>query len=84
MEMKNILVFALFGAVCMFIITGGALSMSSDEKPTTTQLVSGAAAGAGIGSAISYFLSPSLPTLPTLPTMIGGSSPDMKVGLPAF
>ena len=81
MEIKSILIFALIGAVCMYIVTGGALSMVGEETPSTSQLASGAVAGAGIGSAISYFLSP---TLPALPAMIGGGGPDMKVGLPSF
>lgn len=84
MEIKSIIIFALIGAVCMFVITGGALSMVGDETPSTSQLASGAVAGAGIGSAISYFVSPNTLVLPTLPSMIGGGGPDMKVGLPAF
>jgi hypothetical protein len=84
MEIKSILIFALIGAVCMYIVTGGALSMVGEENPSTSQLASGAVAGAGIGSAISYFLSPNMLSLPTLPSMIGGGGPDMKVGLPAF
>jgi len=84
MEIKSILIFALIGAVCMFVITGGALSMVGEEKPSGSQLASGAAAGAGIGSAISYFFSPDMPSLSTLPSMMGGGSPDMKVGLPSF
>ena len=81
MEMQHILIFALIGAVCMVIITGGFISMSSDTDPSPTQLASGAAVGTALGAAVSYLSgSSSLPDM-----MMGGNSPpEMKVGLPAF
>ena len=45
MEIQNILIFVLLGAVCMVIVTGGALSMSSDDAPSPTSLAGGAAVG---------------------------------------
>ena len=53
--------------------------MSSDEEPNTTHLASGAAVGSVLGAAVSY-----LSTGSSLPDMIGGGTPEMKVGLPAF
>jgi len=82
MEMQHILIFALIGAVCMVIITGGFISMSSDTNPSPTQLASGAAVGTALGAAVSYMSSASN----SLSDMMGGDSsvPEMKVGLPAF
>jgi hypothetical protein len=85
MDMKNILIFALVGAVCMIVITGGYLSMS-DIEPNTEKLAIGAALGGAIGSAVSYFTGAEMPE-PTkiIETVIGGGGgPDMKVGLPTF
>jgi len=84
MEMQNIVIFVLIGAVCMVIITGGAISMTSDVEPTQTHLVSGAAIGGILGAAAGVLSSSSIPELSD---MVGGFSavgPDMKVGLPSF
>ena len=61
----------------MFIITGGFLSMTTNEDPSSTTLASGAAVGGALGAALSYVSSGDLPS------MVGGG-PEMKVGLPAF
>ena len=88
--MQNILIFALIGAVCMFIITGGALSMTSDSPPEPTSLASGAAVGGALGAAASYLLKGELPSLESLSVLssltTAGTSeaPEMKVGLPSF
>jgi len=76
MEMQHIVIFVLLGAVCMFIVTGGFLSMTSDDEPSKVSLASGAAVGGAMGAALSYVTS--------LPNMISGGGPDMKVGLPTF
>jgi len=76
METQSILIFALIGAVCMFIITGGIISMTSDIDPSPTNLASGAAVGGALGAAFSYLSSHA--------EMIGGEGPDMKIGLPSF
>jgi hypothetical protein len=81
MEMQNIVIFALIGAVCLLIVTGGLVSMTSDIDPSPETLASGAAVGGVLGAAVSYLSSESLPDL------MGGfgeSLPDMKVGLPSF
>lgn len=49
MDSQNILLFAVLGALCLFIITGGALSMGNSE-PTASELGIGAVVGGGIGA----------------------------------
>ncbi len=84
MDMKNILIFALVGAVCMIVITGGYLSMTNVE-PNTEKLAMGAAFGGAIGSAVSYFTGAEMPEAnKIIETVMGSSAPDMKVGLPTF
>ena len=87
MEIQHILIFALIGAVCMVIVTGGALSMSSDEAPSSTHLAGGAAVGGALGAAFS-----ALGSLGTSSDLMSGGGftgfsaggPEMKVGLPSF
>ena len=83
MEMQNIVIYALIGAICFAVITGGYISMTQEEEPTSTQLLTGVAVGGALGSAVSYFSSGSLPNL-KFPMVGGGGDPDMKVGLPTF
>lgn len=86
MDMQNIVIFALIGAVCMFVITGGFLSMS-DIEPDTSKLATGAAIGGAIGSAVSYFTGATVPEpAKMIAAMTGGAlaGPEMKVGLPTF
>lgn len=49
MDSQNILLFAVLGALCLFIITGGALSMGNTE-PSASELGIGAVVGGGIGA----------------------------------
>ena len=96
MEIKTILIFGLIGAVCMFIVSGGVISMLSDEQPDTSQLISGAALGGLLGSAASYVATGQTDELSKTFTSVmqTGSSlvesvtpvtmQDMKVGLPNF
>lgn len=85
MEVQHILIFAIIGAVCMVIVTGGALSMSSDEAPSTTNLASGAAVGGVLGAALSALNSASLSTsMSDMVSSLGSDGPEMKVGLPSF
>lgn len=85
MEMQNIIIFALIGAVCMFIITGGALSMTSDAAPEPSSLASGAAVGGALGAAASYLLKAELPSFGSLTAAVASpDAPEMKVGLPSF
>ena len=91
MEIQNILIFVILGAVCMVIVTGGALSMSSDDAPSSTQLAGGAAVGGAIGAALGALNSGSLSSLSSVSTSmsnmvsaLGSDGPEMKVGLPSF
>jgi hypothetical protein len=90
MEIQNLLIFVLIGAVCMVIVTGGALSMTSDTSPEPTALASGAAFGAALGGAASYLMKSDITTmigggLESFSSMTGGDdTPVMKVGLPSF
>jgi|LauGreDrversion4_2_1035121.scaffolds.fasta_scaffold1226751_2 hypothetical protein len=85
MDMSNIAIFALIGAICLVVVTGGFLSMS-DQDPSPGALGGGAAVGAAIGAAAAYFLGPTESAkLMTAVTQIGGGAePQMKVGLPSF
>jgi hypothetical protein len=80
MEMQNIVIFVLIGAICMFIITGGVISMTSDTEPTPANLVSGAAVGGALGAALSYLQEVG----PQGFTSMDSGIPEMKVGLPSF
>jgi len=96
MEIKTILIFGLLGAICMIVISGGVISMMSDEQPDVSQLLSGAALGGLLGSAASYVatgqteeLSKTFSSvLKTGSTIVESVTPagvqDMKVGLPNF
>jgi len=48
MDMSNILIFVLIGAVCLFVVTGGFLSMT-DTEVSPTYLAAGAAIGGVAG-----------------------------------
>jgi hypothetical protein len=88
MEIQQILIFALIGAVCMFLVTGGLVSMTGDEDPSTGQLVAGAGIGGILGSVASVVLEdtdgPDNTITKTIMSKIGGGYPDMKTGLPNF
>ena len=96
MEIKTILIFGLIGAVCMFVVRGGVISMLSDEQPDASQLISGAALGGLLGSAASYVATGQTDELSKTFTSVmqTGSSlvesvtpvtmQDMKVELPNF
>ena len=89
MELSNIAIFALIGALTVAIMAGGVLSMM-DEDATTTSLGSGAVFGGILGATVAYFQGSDVQELvpeSIKQVMSGGSSsvyPDMKVGLPAF
>lgn len=97
MDMLNILIFVLIGAVCLVVVTGGFLSM------TDTEVSPGyLAAGAALGGAAGALLGPSIGGVGAegsasgsavsvlgdagklLTSLTGGGVPEMKVGLPAF
>ena len=89
------IIFVLIGAVCLFVVTGGFLSMT-DTEVSPTYLAAGAALGGVAGGLIgpsirgdsggSSSLSNSIDSATKLlSAFTGGSSgPEMKVGLPSF
>ena len=96
MDMSNMIIFVLIGAVCLFVVTGGFLSMT-DTEVSPTYLAAGAALGGVAGGLIgpsisggdsggSSSLSNSIDSATKLlSAFTGGSSgPEMKVGLPSF
>ena len=86
MELYNLLVFAIIGALCMFIVTGGFLSMTGSE-PTSGSLSAGASVGAALGSAAAFLTGGGSVPAPAdiMSSLAGGSAtPEMKVGLPGF
>jgi hypothetical protein len=85
MDVTNLAIFALIGAICLVVIVGGFLSMS-DQDPSPGALSGGAAVGAGIGVAVAYFLGPaeSAKLVSAVSQIGGGAEPQMKVGLPSF
>jgi hypothetical protein len=81
MDIQKIVIFALIGAVMLFVVTGGAVSMMGEEGASPVQLGGGALTGGVLGAAAAYFMGEDLPALPK---MMGGGDPQMKVGLPGF
>ncbi len=89
------IIFVIIGAVCLFVVTGGFLSMT-DTEISPTYL----AAGAALGGVAGGLLGPSIgggdsggsslsngieSATKLLSAFTGGSSgPEMKVGLPSF
>jgi hypothetical protein len=82
MDIQKIVIFALIGAVILFVVTGGAVSMMGDDGASPVQLSGGALTGGALGAAAAYFMGEDLPSLPKM--MGGGGDPHMKVGLPGF
>ena len=86
MNVVNILIYAILCAVALMVVTGGFVSMTSGEDPSTGILVGGAVVGAALGAAYPALTdNSSAPTLRSISKMIGGGEAQtMKVGLPAF
>lgn len=82
MDIQKIVIFALIGAVILFVVTGGTVSMMGEEGVSPVQLSGGAVVGGAMGAAAAYFMGDELPSLPSM--IGGGGDPHMKVGLPGF
>ena len=86
MDFQNILIYVCIGAVCMFIITGGFISMTTDNEPTPMGLMTGSVVGGTIGAVFasreSVHLFDSLSS--TIDAFVPTSESEMKVGLPKF
>ena len=65
----------------MIIVTGGFVSMTSDNEPSSATLASGAAVGGTLGAAFSYL---SASDMPSMISSFTSPVPEMKVGLPVF
>jgi hypothetical protein len=88
MEIQQILIFAFLGAVVLTVVAGGLWSMM-DLEPSTEILSTSAFIGGSVGSVAAYLTDAKIPATSVLlehvPAMIGGgSTADMKVGLPDF
>jgi hypothetical protein len=93
MDMNNMIIFVLIGAVCLFVVTGGFLSMT-DTEVSPTYLAAGAALGGVAGGLLgpsirgdgggSSSLSNGIDSATKLLSAFTGGSPEMKVGLPSF
>jgi hypothetical protein len=84
MEIQQILIFAVLGAICMLIVTGGAIGMMGGD-PDVAQLAGGAVAGGLLGAGVTYFGEEGVDVSDLVSKMSGGGgSIDMKVGLPNF
>ena len=82
MEISQILIFVILGAIAMMVVTGGALSMMGGEAESS-QLAGGAVLGGALGAAASYLGGADL--VPMLESMSGGGAETtMKIGLPNF
>jgi hypothetical protein len=81
MEISQILIFVVLGALCMLVITGGAVSMMGGEAENS-QLAGGAVLGGALGAAASY-MGAGVPH-ELLESIGGGAETKMKVGLPNF
>jgi hypothetical protein len=90
MNLQTMLIFAMLGAVILFVVTGGLSAMMDTEADATT-LGGGAALGALLGAGAGWLnseegSSAAESVLPAAVTslMKGGGEAEMKVGLPAF
>jgi hypothetical protein len=84
MELTNILIWAIMGALAVLVVTGGLMTMN-DTEPTTGVLAAGAGVGAGIGAAFAHYAGgEASKVLETVMSGGGGGEPTMKVGLPGF
>jgi len=85
MEIQQIVIFAVLGAIVLFIVAGGLASMM-DQEPDASVLGGGAAVGAALGAAAGWLSGSKGVGLPAaLASVIQtGGGDEMKVGLPAF
>ncbi len=83
MEIIQILIFVILGAIVMMVVTGGTLSMMGGDA-TSSQLGGGAVLGGALGAAASYMGGSDLVPSEFLESIGGGGETKMKVGLPNF
>ena len=89
---NSLFIFALVGAVCMIVVTGGALSMMNGEQPSNSAIGIGASVGGLLGALLSQGVSggnslgsQAEESIKGLTSMFGGGDGDgtlgMRVGL---
>lgn len=89
MEIQQIVIFALIGALVLFVVTGGLTAMM-DQEADTSVLGGAGALGAALGAGFGWLSAGGSTVESVLPAsfasvMKGGSSDaELKVGLPAF
>jgi hypothetical protein len=84
MDMYNILLFAVLGAVLAVVATGGLAGMV-DQDASALMLGGSAVLGAGGAAAVASFMGGSVDSVVPKSIMSAiSSAPDMKVGLPNF
>ncbi len=83
MDMYNILLFAVLGAVLAVVATGGLAGMV-DQDATPMMLSGSAVLGAGGAAAVASFMSGDVNVVPKSIMSAMSNAPDMKVGLPNF
>jgi hypothetical protein len=80
----KLILFAVIGAICAIVISGGLSCMISEKEPSPILLSIGAAAGGVLGSAVSYTSEGSFNTLSELANSYNEVVPEMKIGIPTF
>ena len=88
MEIQQIVIFAILGAVVLFVVTGGLTAMM-DQEADTSVLGGAGALGAALGAGVGWLSGGGKAVESVLPAslasvMKGGGEAEMKVGLPAF
>ncbi len=89
MEIQQIVIFALLGAVVLFVITGGLTAMM-DQDADTSVLGGAGALGAALGAGVGWLSAGGKAVESVLPASFasvmkgGGDHAELKVGLPAF
>lgn len=84
MDMYNILIFAVVGAILAVIATGGLAGMA-DQDATPLMLGGSAVMGGGAAAAVAHFMGGDVDSVVPKSIMSAISNvPDMKVGLPNF
>lgn len=88
MEIQQIVIFALVGALVLFVIAGG-ISAMMDQDADSSVLGSAGALGAALGAGAGWIAGGGKEMESVFPAaltsvMKGGAPDELKVGLPAF
>ena len=88
MEIQQIVIFALVGALVLFVVAGG-MSAMMDQDADSSVLGGAGALGAALGAGVGWIAGGGKEVEAVLPAalssvMKGGAHDELKVGLPAF